>query len=222
MPARAIGQALCIASELARHDLACCAQGIVCEVRVSLGGARVRVSKQAPDDRKAQSAGNQMGRVRVTVIVEPVIAHTCVLSDAFPEAFEVLEWLSGLPSREDIFHRRVALHLRQKGYGCTGQRERLRPLLFGVVRRFRPDATVEVGIVPSCGQDLADPRAGQKLQADGVGGELVGMRVEGVRQAAEFFVRQPAITFLLVEPLDASCWIVRPPAAVAQGWRDHG
>jgi len=71
-------------------------QRIVREMSVTLGRCRCRVPQQPPDDLEAESAGNEMGRISVPVVVPAIVRNPRLSHYGAPEFLDLAQRLTRL------------------------------------------------------------------------------------------------------------------------------
>jgi hypothetical protein len=60
-------------------------------MRVTLCRGRVGVTEKAPDDLKAETTRNKVGRMGVAIVMQPIVGNSGLRGDAFPKLLEVLK-----------------------------------------------------------------------------------------------------------------------------------
>src|SRR5439155_7627328 len=87
------------------------------------------------------------------------------------------------------------------------QRHSVELFLLGKGGGLRPDAFLEVELIPGRAEDLAPTRAGQQQQPDRVGRGLIRVNGQGIGEPAELVAGEVPVALLLGVPL-------KPPAGV--------
>ena len=73
-----------------------CTEWAVSYMRVTLCRGRVGVTEKAPDDLKAEPAGNEMGRISVPVVVPAIVRNPRLSHYGAPEFLDLAQRLTRL------------------------------------------------------------------------------------------------------------------------------
>ena len=176
--------------------------GIVTQARIDRRGLWVRVVQDTADQGEAVPRLRQPGAYRAPQIVEPHVFNARCRADPSPGLLDVHEMVARLGAGQEV---EVAF-LSGEGSEQGERRERERDVVNAAgFRLAQAELTADnVHIVPSCFQQLRLPYPRQEIEPDCRTDVEVWILRNRRSQPWQFFWRDPAVAFMLLELVDAA------------------
>lgn len=142
---------------------------VVIKMRVTRGRLRTRVAEQRTDDLDWHAGGSRGAGERMAEIVQAQIFEAGHLDDPEPGLSQIDQACAWLAAGNDEWVVVLAGERLQNVEGFIIQRNRLDPLVIGLVLEEGEAPVPEIEVVPGQLKDFAPSASGQRQESDGGG-----------------------------------------------------